>query len=61
LTKGGPSDATNILLYRIFVLGFEYYDIPQAGALTTVLLFILTLTALLTMPRIERRVHYYGN
>jgi sn-glycerol 3-phosphate transport system permease protein len=61
LTKGGPSDATNILLYRIFVLGFEYYDVPQAAALTTVLLTVLTLIALLTMPKLEKRVHYYGD
>ncbi len=58
LTKGGPSEATNILLYRIFVLGFEYFDTAQAGALTTVLIVILTVIALISMPRLERGVHY---
>lgn len=58
LTKGGPSDATNILLYRIFVLGFEYFDTAQAGALSTVLIVILTVIALVSMPRLERGVHY---
>ena len=60
LTKGGPSEATNILLYRIFVLGFDYYDAAQAGALTTVLLAVLTVLALASMPRLERGVHYAG-
>jgi sn-glycerol 3-phosphate transport system permease protein len=58
LTKGGPSEATNILLYRVFVLGFEYYDLAQAGALTTVLILVLTVIALVAMPRLERGVHY---
>lgn len=58
LTRGGPSEATNILLYRIFVLGFDYYDSAQAGALTTVLIAVLTIVALLSMPRLERGVHY---
>jgi sn-glycerol 3-phosphate transport system permease protein len=58
LTKGGPSEATNTLLYRIFVLGFEYYDNAQAGALTTVLITVLTVVALSSMPRLERGVHY---
>lgn len=58
LTKGGPSEATNILLYRIFVLGFEYFDVAQAGALSTVLLAVLTVIALVSMPKLERGVHY---
>lgn len=58
LTRGGPSEATNILLYRIFVLGFDYYNSAQAGALTTVLIVVLTIIALISMPRLERGVHY---
>ena len=58
LTRGGPSEATNILLYRIFVLGFDYYNNAQAGALTTVLIIVLTIIAVIAMPRLERGVHY---
>jgi sn-glycerol 3-phosphate transport system permease protein len=58
LTRGWPAEATNILLYRIFVLGFDYYNNAQAGALTTVLIVVLTIIALVAMPRIERGVHY---
>jgi len=58
LTKGGPVGATDHLLYRVYVLGFEYFDFPQAGALTLVLLVTLTLLALLALPRLERGVHY---
>jgi sn-glycerol 3-phosphate transport system permease protein len=58
LTKGGPSEATNILLYRVYVLGFEYYDFAQAGALTSVLIVVLAGIALISMPRLEKGVHY---
>jgi sn-glycerol 3-phosphate transport system permease protein len=58
LTKGGPAGATDHLLYRVYTLGFEYFDFPQAGAMTLVLLTALTLLALLALPRLERGVHY---
>lgn len=60
LTKGGPVGATDHLLYRVYTLGFEYFDFPQAGALTLVLLAALTTLALLALPRLERGVHYDG-
>ncbi len=60
LTKGGPVGATDHLLYRVYTLGFEYFDFPQAGALTLVLLTALTALALLALPRLERGVHYDG-
>ena len=60
LTKGGPVGATDHLLYRVYVLGFEYFHFPQAGALTLVLLTALTTLALLAMPRLEKGVHYDG-
>ncbi|MDM7324712.1 MAG: sugar ABC transporter permease [Thermus sp.] len=60
LTKGGPVGATDHLLYRIYVLGFEYFDYPQASLLTLVLLSALTLLALTALPRLEKGVHYDG-
>ncbi|GAA6744133.1 carbohydrate ABC transporter permease [Thermus antranikianii] len=60
LTKGGPVRATDHLLYRVYTLGFEYFDFPQAGALTLVLLTALTVLALLALPKLERGVHYDG-
>lgn len=60
LTKGGPVGATDHLLYRVYTLGFEYFDFRQAGAMTLVLLTALTLLALLALPRLERGVHYDG-
>ncbi|WP_244345326.1 hypothetical protein [Thermus thermophilus] len=58
LTKGGPVGATDHLLYRVYTLGFEYFDFPAASALSLALLALLTLLALLALPRLERGVHY---
>ncbi|MGC8967976.1 MAG: carbohydrate ABC transporter permease [Thermus sp.] len=58
LTKGGPVGATDHLLYRVYTLGFEYFDVPSASALSLALLVLLSLLALLALPRLERGVHY---
>ncbi len=58
LTKGGPIGATDHLLYRVYVLGFEYFDFPSASALSLALLALLFLLALLALPRLEKGVHY---
>jgi len=58
LTKGGPVGATDHLLYRIYTLGFKYFDFPSAAALSLTLLVLLTLLALVALPRLERGVHY---
>ncbi|APD10539.1 MULTISPECIES: carbohydrate ABC transporter permease [Thermus] len=58
LTKGGPLGATDHLLYRIYILGFEYFDFSQAAALSLVLFTALTLLALTALPRLERGVYY---
>ncbi|GAB5602351.1 hypothetical protein FJNA_08760 [Thermus sp. FJN-A] len=58
LTKGGPVGATDHLLYRVYTLGFEYFDFPSASALSLALLVLLSLLALLALPRLERGVHY---
>ena len=58
LTKGGPDNATAILLYYIYQVGFQYWDSNYASALTVVLLVILSAVAALQFGLIERRVHY---
>lgn len=58
LTKGGPDNATSLLLYYIYQVGFQYWDTNYAAALTVVLLAILAGAAALQFGLIERRVHY---
>jgi sn-glycerol 3-phosphate transport system permease protein len=58
MTRGGPDNATELLLYYIYEIGFRFWDSAYAAALTMVLLLLLGLAALLQFAFVERRVHY---
>jgi sn-glycerol 3-phosphate transport system permease protein len=58
MTRGGPDNATELLLYYIYEIGFRFWDPAYAATLTIVLLAILGLAALGQFGILERRVHY---
>ena len=58
LTRGGPDNASSLLLFYIYETGFKFWDSGYAAALTAVLLAILALLALLQFGLLERRTHY---
>ncbi len=58
LTKGGPDNASNLLLYYIFESAFSYFDTNYAATLTVVLLVLLAVMALAQFFVLDRRIHY---
>src|SRR5450755_3949355 len=58
MTRGGPDNATELLLYYIYEIGFRFWDSAYAAALTVVLLSLLGAVALLQFWFLERKVHY---
>ncbi len=58
MTKGGPDNATALLLYYIYDVGFKFWDSTYAAALTLVLLVILAAFAMGQFLLLDRRVHY---
>jgi len=58
LTKGGPDNASNLLLYYIFENAFSYFDTNYAATLTVVLLGLLAVMALAQFFVLDRRIHY---
>jgi len=58
LTKGGPDNASNLLLYYIYQTAFSFFDTAYAATLTVVLLALLGAFAIVQFQLIERRVHY---
>ncbi|TAK87451.1 MAG: sugar ABC transporter permease [Betaproteobacteria bacterium] len=58
LTKGGPDNASSLLLYYIYQVAFSFFDTAYASTLTVVLLALLAGLAVLQFLLIERRVHY---
>ena len=58
LTKGGPDNASNLLLYYIYENAFSYFDTNYAATLTVVLLLILAILALVQFYGLDRKIHY---
>jgi sn-glycerol 3-phosphate transport system permease protein len=58
LTRGGPDNATTLLLYYIYQVGFSFWDTAYAAALTAVLLAVLGAAAIGQYIFIDRKVHY---
>lgn len=60
LTKGGPSNATNILIFNIYRDGFEYYKTGMAAAQSVILFIAVVFLTILQFRLGEGRVHYGG-
>jgi sn-glycerol 3-phosphate transport system permease protein len=58
LTKGGPDNASNLLLYYIYEAAFSFFDTAYAATLTTVLLAFLAVVAVSQFFLFDRRIHY---
>jgi len=58
LTRGGPDNASTLLLFYIYQVGFAFWDTAYAAALTVVLLAILGAVAFVQYVGLERRIHY---
>lgn len=58
MTRGGPDNASTLLLYYIYEVGFSYWDTSYAATLSVTLLTILAITALVKFRWLDRRTHY---
>lgn len=58
MTKGGPDNASMLLLYYIYETGFRYWDTAYAAALTVLLVVILSVVGIGQFFAADRRVHY---
>ena len=58
LTKGGPSNASKLLLYYVYETAFSFFDAPYAATLTVVILVVLGGLAVWQFYWLDRRIHY---
>ncbi len=58
LTKGGPGQATNILVYKVYNDGFRGQDLGGSSAQSVILMIVVIVLAFVQFRFIERRVHY---
>lgn len=58
LTRGGPDNASTLLLYHLYEVGFKFWDTGYAAAITVVLVAVLAAVALLQFFVLDKKVHY---
>ncbi|MGF9964387.1 carbohydrate ABC transporter permease [Bacillus rhizoplanae] len=58
LTKGGPNDATNLIVYSIYKEAFVNYQFGTASAQAIVLFIFIFIATVLQFKFAERKVHY---
>jgi sn-glycerol 3-phosphate transport system permease protein len=58
MTRGGPDNASTLLLYYVYNVAFRFWDTAYASALTVVLLLALALIAFVQFGILDRKVHY---
>lgn len=57
-TQGGPAQATNIMVYKVFDDGFLGLNLGSSGAQSVVLMIIVITLTMIQFRWIERRVEY---
>ncbi len=58
MTRGGPMNASQVLLYSIYVEAFEYLKTGRAAALTLIFLAVTGVFAVVLTFLADRRIHY---
>lgn len=58
VTQGGPANATNILVYRVYRDGFIGLNYGSSAAQSVILMIIVMLLTIIQFKYIEKKVHY---
>ena len=58
LTQGGPGQATNILVWKVYNDGFRGQDLGGSSAQSVILMIVVIALTFVQFRFIERRVHY---
>jgi sn-glycerol 3-phosphate transport system permease protein len=58
ITEGGPSEATNIMVFKIYHDSFESLDLGGSAAQSVILMILVISLTVIQFRYIERKVHY---
>lgn len=58
ITEGGPNQATNIMVYKVFRDGFINLDLGGSAAQSVILMAVVISLTVIQFKYIERKVHY---
>ncbi|MDO5808519.1 MAG: sugar ABC transporter permease [Lachnospiraceae bacterium] len=59
MTKGGPGNATNMLLFYIYQTGFDYWNNGKASAMTVILVGVLLVITAVKFFYDDRKAYYH--
>lgn len=60
LTKGGPVDATNIMIYKLYTDGFQNYKSGLASAQSIILFVMVMMLTIIQFNFTDERIQYGG-
>jgi len=58
ITEGGPNNATNIMVYKVYHDGFLSLDLGSSAAQSVILMAVVIILTVIQFRYIERKVHY---
>lgn len=58
LTRGGPQNSTNTIVFSLYQYGFKFYKIGYASTIGVVLLLIISAFTIIYFLLLSRKVHY---
>lgn len=58
MTKGGPDNASSLLLYYIYEQAFAFWDLGKASTLTIVMIVLLLIISAVQFFWMDKKVHY---
>ncbi|MFH4354459.1 MAG: ABC transporter permease subunit [Neisseriaceae bacterium] len=57
-TQGGPGNATNTLVYKVYKTAFQENNYGSSGAQSVILMLIIAVLTIVQFKYIEKKVHY---
>lgn len=60
LTKGGPVNATNIMIYNLYTDGFKNFKSGVAAAQSIILFFLVMIFTIVQFKWSDKKIHYGG-
>lgn len=58
MTQGGPDNATNVIGYKIWQEGFQFFDSGKANALSVLLFAVLVISVIFIIKGMNKKVCY---
>lgn len=58
LTRGGPQNSTNTIVFSLYQYGFKFYKIGYASTIGVVLLLIISVFTVIYFLLLSKKVHY---